>query len=100
LPLFAAIYEDDAAEAPRIRAAFTDEHVAWLEKHADKVRLAGALAPAEGGPPSGGLWLIEADSAEEARRICVEDPFHREGLRKSFRLESWSRGFPKRPVTL
>jgi uncharacterized protein YciI len=51
-------------------------------------------------PATGGLWLIEAASAEEARRICTEDPFFTEGLRKSFRLESWSKGFPRRPVTL
>jgi uncharacterized protein YciI len=100
MAFFVAIFEDDAAEAPRIRGAFTDEHVAWLEKHSDRVMLAGALGPADGGAPTGGLWIISADDAEAARRICLDDPFYREGLRKSFRLETWSRGFPKRPVTV
>jgi uncharacterized protein YciI len=100
LPLFAAIFEDDMEAAERIRAVAEDAHVAWLEKHRDKVLVAGALRPAEEGPATGGLWLIEAASVEEARRICTEDPFFTEGLRKSFRLESWSKGFPREPVTL
>jgi uncharacterized protein YciI len=100
MPLFAAIFEDDLAAAERVRAVAEEAHVAWLEKHRDKVLVAGALRPAEGEPATGGLWLITAESAEEARRICTEDPFFVHGLRKSFRLESWSKGFPKEPVTL
>ena len=100
MPLFAAIFEDDLQAAERVRAAAENAHVAWLERHGDRVLVAGALRPVEGGPATGGLWLIEAESAEEARRICTEDPFFTEGLRKSFRLESWSKGFPRGPVTL
>jgi len=99
MPFFAAIFEDDDNVAARVRGAFTEEHVAWLGKRDDKVLVAGALSPADGGAPTGGLWVIEAETAEEARRIIAEDPFHREGLRKTVRLEAWSRGFPKRPVT-
>jgi uncharacterized protein len=100
VPLFAAIFEDDPAAAERVRAVAEDDHLAWLDRHRDKVLVAGALRPAEGGPATGGLWLIEAETAEEARRICLEDPFYVQGLRKTFRLESWSRGFPKHPVAL
>ena len=100
MPLFAAIFEDDPEAAERVRAIAEDDHLAWLDRHRDSVLVAGALRPADGGPPTGGLWLIEAETAEAARRICTEDPFYRLGLRTSFRLEAWSRGFPKRPVTL
>jgi uncharacterized protein len=100
MPLFAAIFEDDPGAAERVRAVAEADHLAWLEKHREQVLVAGALRPADGGAANGGLWLIDAETAEEARRICVEDPFYRQGLRKTFRLESWSRGFPKRPVTL
>jgi len=100
VPLFAAIFEDDPEAAERVRAVAEDAHLAWLEAHREQVLVAGALRPAEGGAATGGLWLIEAETAEEARRICVEDPFYVQGLRKSFRLDAWSRGFPKLPVTL
>ena len=100
MPLFVAIFEDDQEAAPRVRAIAEEAHVAWLEDHRAQVLMAGALRPADGGEPTGGLWLIEADTAEIARRICVEDPFYVEGLRKSFRLEAWSRGFPKEPVSI
>jgi uncharacterized protein YciI len=62
--------------------------------------MAGALRPDTGGPATGGLWLIEAANRAEAERICTEDPFYTAGLRKSFRLEAWSRGFPDEPVTI
>jgi uncharacterized protein YciI len=100
MPLFVAIFEDDQEAAPRVRATAEEAHVAWLEDHRKQVLMAGALRPADDGEPTGGLWLIEADTAEIARRICVEDPFYVEGLRKSFRLEAWSRGFPKDPVSI
>jgi uncharacterized protein YciI len=100
MPFFAAIFEDDADQSARIRAAFTDEHVAWLASRGDQVLLAGALTPADGGAATGGLWVIQAETADEARRLVAEDPFYREGLRKSFKLEGWSRGFPKHAVTI
>ncbi len=100
MPLFVALFEDDQEAAPRVRAIAEAAHVAWLEAHRDHVLMAGALRPPEDGEPTGGLWLIEADTAEIAHRICVEDPFYVEGLRKTFRLEAWSRGFPKRPVSI
>lgn len=100
MPLFVAIFEDDQEAAPRVRAIAEEAHVAWLEDHREHVLVAGALRPLDGGEPTGGLWLIEADTAEIARRICVEDPFYVEGLRKSFRLEAWSRGFPNNPVSI
>jgi uncharacterized protein YciI len=100
MPLFAAIFEDDLDAAPRVRAVAEDDHVAYLENHRDAVLVAGALRPAPDGIATGGLWIIEAATRKEAERICEEDPFFVRGLRKSYRLESWSKGFPKRPVTL
>lgn len=99
MPLFAAIFED-RADPDAIRAAHEAAHLAWLDRHRAAVRMAGALRPASGATPTGGLWLIEASDIEEARRICEEDPFFRAGLRTSYRLLHWSRGFPKEPVTI
>jgi uncharacterized protein len=99
MPLFAAIFEDDVEAAPRVRAVAEDAHLAYLGKHRDAVLIAGALRPAPDAVPTGGLWIIEADTREEAARICEADPFFTAGLRKSYRLDSWTKGFPSGPVT-
>ncbi len=99
MPLFAAIFEDRGDPAA-IRDANEAAHLAWLDRHRAQVRMAGALRAEAGAMPTGGLWIIEAKDIEEARHICEEDPFFKAGLRTSFRLLHWSRGFPKEPVTI
>jgi uncharacterized protein YciI len=99
VPLFAAIFEDHL-DRKAVRDAAMAAHLAWLDRHRKQVLMAGALRPEPDGTATGGLWIIEAASRAEAERICTEDPFFTSGLRKSFRLESWSRGFPEQPVTI
>jgi uncharacterized protein len=45
------------------------------------------------GDPAGGLWIIEADSSDEADALVKEDPFWPTGLRRSVRVLSWSQVF-------
>jgi uncharacterized protein YciI len=42
---------------------------------------------------TGGLWLVEAGSADEVRRLCENDPFWPTGLRKSVQIHEWTRVF-------
>jgi hypothetical protein len=96
---FAVIFEEDAEKSAHVRGKFTEEHIAWLERNTDTVLLAGALSPGDGGAAHGALWIFKAETAEEVRRILAGDPFYREGLRKSVRIDAWTRGFPKHAVT-
>jgi uncharacterized protein YciI len=99
MPLFAAVFEDHL-DRKAVREGAMEAHMAWLDRHRRQVRMAGALRPSPAGPATGGLWIIEAADLAEAERICTGDPFYTAGLRKSFRLEAWSKGFPDVPVTL
>ncbi len=100
MAFFAVIFEDDETQSARVRGAFTEDHLAWLGQNTDKVLLAGALSPGEGGAAHGALWIFNAGSAEEVRQILSGDPFYREGLRKSVRIDAWTRGFPKHEITI
>ena len=100
MAFFAVIFEDDAAKSADIRGTYTEDHIAWLGQNTDKVLLAGALSPGEGGAAHGALWIFKAESAEEVRQILSGDPFYREGLRKSVRIDAWTRGFPKHDITI
>jgi uncharacterized protein YciI len=85
-----AIFEDDPA-AGEVRLANRDAHFDYLARHADRILLAGGLRPDDDAFWSGGLWVIEADTREDAMQLCEEDPFFTAGLRKSYRLALWGR---------
>ena len=84
-----AIFEDRPG-ALDIRAAQSEAHFDYLEQHRDQIRLAGGVRDEPGGPPDGGLWILDniADRAE-AVRLCEEDPFFVAGLRRSYVLKAW-----------
>ena len=84
-----AIFEDRPG-ALDIRAAQAEAHFDYLEQHRDQIRLAGGVRDEPGGPPDGGLWILDniADRAE-AVRLCEEDPFFVAGLRRSYVLKAW-----------
>jgi uncharacterized protein len=90
--LFAVIFEDDAAHAGK-RQDLLGDHLAYLESHAGAVKAAGPLKLPVNGPATGGLWLVEAGSADEVRRLCENDPFWPTGLRKSVQIREWTRVF-------
>jgi uncharacterized protein YciI len=46
------------------------------------------LDPASGAA-QGGMWLVEADSETEVRKIVENDPFFKAGLRRSIRISQW-----------
>lgn len=88
---FAVIFEDEPLHAAK-RGALLGEHLAYLASHNHAVKAAGPLK-APGGAAIGGLWLVEADSAEEVRRLCESDPLWPTGLRKSVLIYEWARVF-------
>lgn len=89
---FAVIFEDEAAHAGK-RPELLGEHLAYLERHADTVKAAGPLKASGSNAVLGGLWLVEANSADEVRGLCEKDPFWPTGLRKSVQIYEWTRVF-------
>jgi|EndMetStandDraft_6_1072998.scaffolds.fasta_scaffold272073_2 uncharacterized protein YciI len=80
----------DRPGALAIREASAAAHFDYLEAHRDQIRLAGGVRDEPGGPPDGGLWILDniRDRAE-AVRLCEEDPFFTAGLRQSYVLKAW-----------
>jgi uncharacterized protein len=90
--LFAVFFSDNPARADA-RQRLMSEHLAFLGEHSSSVRAAGPLRDPDSGENAGGLWLVEAESAEAVRQLYERDPFWPTGLRKSVRVLEWSQVF-------
>jgi len=90
MPRWIAIFEDNA-HALEVREKYREPHFQYLATHASKIRLGGGLQRTPEGPWVGGLWIIDADTREEAVQLCKDDPFFVHGLRKGYSLMLWSR---------
>ncbi len=92
MTLFAVLFEDDRQNAAAIRKENLQHHFTFLKANAASIRTAGPLSR-EGDTLAGGLWLVEADTAEDVDRLVKEDPFWPAGLRKSVQILRWNRVF-------
>lgn len=94
-----AIFEDDPARIA-VRRSHAQAHLDYLDAHRDRILLAGGLRPDPEAPHAGGLWVMEVASRDEAAALCENDPYYRQGLRRSYRLCVWGKAFEERRVTL
>jgi len=86
---FIILFEDVPDADPNIRKANMAFHLDFLEKNSDKIQAAGPLSdPSALGRD--GLWIVEADAAEDVDRLVHEDPFWPTGLRKSYAIIKWT----------
>jgi uncharacterized protein len=88
-----AVFLVDNPERADARRRLMPEHLAFLEQHRSEIRAAGPLREPASGEGAGGLWLVEADTAEAVRRLYEGDPFWPTGLRKSVRVLAWAEVF-------
>jgi uncharacterized protein YciI len=89
--LFAVLFTDNPAHAAS-RQKLMPDHLAFLERNAASIRAAGPLRDADGNP-AGGLWLVDAASADEVTTLIHNDPFWPTGLRQSVRVLEWTQVF-------
>lgn len=94
-----AIFDDnDGCES--VRKEHSGAHFDYLAANRKKIVIAGGVRPAPGQWYCGGLWVMEVDSREEAVSLIEDDPYHRLGLRKSYRLLVWGKAPCYETVTL
>ena len=89
---FAVLFEDDDSRAD-MRPKHMPDHLAFLESNANSIHAAGPLKDTQNDAPAGGLWIVEADSAQAVRALVEADPFWPTGLRKFVRVLEWTQVF-------
>jgi len=86
---FIALFFDNLTPS-EVAPELTKAHFDYLAMHAHLITQAGGLRPPEGGAFCGSLWVIEAESAEEAEALVENDPYCLAGLRPDRRIYFWN----------
>ncbi|WP_116081815.1 YciI family protein [Tropicimonas sp. IMCC34011] len=87
---FIALFFDDVQPA-QIDADLTREHFDYLAACGDRITDAGGLRDGPEAPFCGSLWIIEAESLDEAQALADGDPYCKAGLRPDYRVLQWNR---------
>lgn len=75
-----------------LRATHGAKHSAYVRSVAGKILCSGSLRDTPEGRQTGAMWVIDADTREEAEAIFQGDPFFKEGLRANVRIWHWTKG--------
>ena len=92
--LFAVIFTDRPQQGA-LRAEHLQAHIDWVAAHQDTVRVAGSLREAPDQVPKGGLWIVEAASAQAVHDLMQTDPFWTCGLRERVEVLHWSKALDR-----
>lgn len=74
------IYQHDRPGGAAIRAARREAHFAYLDGHADKLVLGGALLDEDGETRIGSVLIVNVASRAEAEAFSENEPFRAAGL--------------------
>ena len=88
------LYNEDRPDehAAAIRAATREAHLAYLERHRDKVVLGGGLLAEDGDRRLGSVFIINVPNRKAAEAFSAEEPFRKAGLFQAVKITRMRRG--------
>lgn len=84
-------FEDEPSKI-HLRGTHTPFHSAYVKSIAPHITCSGALRETPDGRQTGGMWVIDTETREEAMTLFQGDPFFKEGLRANVRVQHWTKG--------
>ena len=79
----------DKPDGLKVRMANRPAHVAYLQSLGDTLVFAGPFLRDDGETMNGSLIVVEAGSAEEARKLGAGDPFAQAGIFETVDVRPW-----------
>ena len=86
------IYQEDHPNGAAIRAANKQAHFAYLDQHAEKLVLGGALLADDGVKRTGSCLVLNVPTREDAEEFSRNEPFRKAGLFESVKIRRMRRG--------
>jgi len=86
------LYNEDRPDGLAIREATREAHLAYLERHQDKLVLAGGLLSENGKTRLGSVFILNVPDSKAAEAFSAEEPFRKAGLFKTTKITRMRRG--------
>lgn len=83
------VYNIDASGKSQRRADLLPAHRDYMKSLGGNVLCGGPLLADDGKSKRGGMYVLRAESAEEARAIAANDPFVKGGVFRSSDVSAW-----------
>lgn len=88
---------DDVDELKRVHY---DAHIDYLKALDESVLLSATVQSTPNAPAHELIWIICADSPQQAQQIVEGDPFWTSGVRRSVRISFLHKSIPERRVLI
>ncbi len=86
------IYQEDGPDSAALRARWKADHFAYLDRHADKLVLGGALLAEDGATRTGSVLILNVPSLADAQAFSRDEPLRKAGVFSSVKISRMRRG--------
>lgn len=90
----------DKPDHQALRLEVRQAHLEFLDANVTLLLACGAKLSDDGTTASGGLYLVDLESREEAERFIKADPFHEAELFAEVNIVRWRQAYLNRQNTL
>jgi len=90
----------DKPNLQALRLEVRQAHLDYLDTHLEILLACGAKLSDDGETASGGIYLLDLDSREEAERFINADPFYQAELFVEVKIMRWRQAYLNRKNTL
>ena len=91
MPYLVETYDKPGHHDLRLRVR--EEHLGFLAAHAELLLACGAKLSDDGETSSGGIYLLDVDSREQAEALIAQDPFTRADLFDRVVVTRWRKAY-------
>lgn len=98
MPFLIETFDKPDCQALRLEAR--QAHLEYLDANVVTLLACGAKLSDDGETASGGIYLVDLDSREEAEHFIESDPFHQAGLFAEVKIVRWRQAYLNRKNTL
>ncbi len=91
MPYFIETFDKPDHQA--LRQQLRPAHLAFLQAHAAELLACGAKLRDDGRDAGGGLYIIRADTREQAQAFIDADPFSQGALFAEVRISRWRQAY-------
>lgn len=91
MAFFIQTFDRPGAESKR--AELRMEHLRYLDRTKGLLLACGAKLHESTGLPTGGVYLVDVETREEAEAYIAEDPFSKGDLFEKVQIEHWRKAF-------